>query len=177
MKISNIQTSFPTALRFYPLLGAILLTAVLSGCGFQLRSTVELPQQLSPIMIQGIAEQDDLKMELEKLLDAGSLHFVDKAEDAATLLKISDREKSRRVLSVDSRGRAAEYALRDSLSFSLTDAKGKLLAQQQSVTVLRSYTHSAEQVLGKQYEEAALREEMTRDLAAQILSRLKAALD
>lgn len=176
MQVLKIHNRSGIFARQNLLLAMLLLILALSSCGFQLRKPLELPPQLSPILIQGIDQYDDLSVELKKLLSVGSQSFTDRPKQAASRLQISLRNKSRRIVSVDSRGKAAEYVLQESLEFSLIDGQGKILVQRQSINVQRSYIHSNEQLLGKQHEQSDLRAEMSRDLAHQILIRLKAAL-
>jgi LPS-assembly lipoprotein len=152
----------------------MLLAMLLSACGFQLRGSVELPTHLSPMLVDGPSQQDPLREELAGLLENGGLSLTDDARSAASRLRILGQESRRRVLSVDNRGKAAEYLLQQEVRFTLLDKGGEAVIPEQSLSVERSYVHSVDQVLGKQNEQAMLREEMRRDLAGRILTRLRA---
>ncbi len=156
-----------------PILISVLL---LSGCGFQLRGGVSLPASLSPVHIQGIGQQDALHRELTQLIRYGDLETTDHRQQAGSVLLISHRSSDRRVLSVDGNGKVAEYELHEGVRFTLLDGKGRTLVESQPVDTLTTYLNSETEVLGKQQEEQQLRDDIRRDLAAQIMRRLQAQM-
>jgi len=162
--------------RSIALLPLLLLLTLLQGCGFQLRGAAKLPAEIGPVLIHGLPAQDTLYRELSQLLGEGAVGVTREQAQAGSLLRILKRNSHRRVLSVDSHGKVAEYELAESAEFDLVDAKRKGLVPPQTVLVVRSYTNTEQQVLGKEQEEAMIREEMRRDLAGQIIRRIEAGL-
>ena len=158
-------------------LGILLVfTLLASGCGFQLRGSVELPSSISPISIEGLGQYDELRRELTTLLRFSNIQIAEESDTASTRLHISHRASDRRVMSVDGNGNVAEYELHEGARFALLDRKGKHLVAEQPVNALMTYNNSETEVLGKSQEEGALRKDMQRDLASQILRRLQAQL-
>jgi len=151
------------------LIGLLLL----GGCGFHLRGAVVLPQNMSSTVIVG-ASGSELYYEIENaLLNAGGTVAV--SVDASTsVLTIHSQQISRRVLSVDSLGRDAEYELELKLLFSLRDAQGTVLADHEKATVSRDFSFDPDNVLAKNEEEATLRSDMLRQGVAQMMRRLQA---
>jgi LPS-assembly lipoprotein len=70
----------------------------------------------------------------------------------------------------------AEYELHEGTSFELVSANGDSLVPPQEISSLMTYLNPETEVLGKQQEEEALRDDMRRDLANKIMRRLQAQL-
>lgn len=161
-----------------PLRWALLCAALLalSACGFQLRGQADLPSDISPVFVQGLGEYDPIRRELTAQLGFSDIEITETKAEAGSVLKISARQSEKRVLSVDSHGKVAEYELHESLKFALHDAKGEQLLPEQRVALNRDYINTGEQELGKQEEEQMLRQDMRRDLASEIMRRMQIGL-
>lgn len=156
-------------LRFLLVLACISL---LSGCGFHLRGAVALPEVMARTYVEGGAGSD-LYYELENALVNAGAEVVESTEAASAVLILHKQRLERRVLSVDSQGRAAEYELTLQLAFSLKDSKGLILADNERLSVVRDYSFDPDNVLAKGDEEAALRREMNRFAVSQMMRRLQ----
>ncbi|MCB1761017.1 MAG: hypothetical protein KDI68_14700 [Gammaproteobacteria bacterium] len=159
----------------------LLLLALLQGCGFHLRGTQEgsrfaLPAGTGPVYIQGLARGDYLRLQLEERLITSDAGMAAAAEQGKSRLRIGSRVSDRRVLAVDSSGKVIEYELRESLSFSLSDAGGAMRVPEQSITLIQSYINPETEVLGGAQEEQRLRQDMWQRMADQIMRRLAAQL-
>lgn len=158
-------------------LALLLLTlSLLQGCGFQLRGSVALPSSIGPVYIQGLGEYDELRRELAQILSFSDIPLTAGPKGAASTLKIDNRSSDRRVMSVDGNGKVAEYELHEGARFALIAADGTALVEPQMVNTITTYLNAETQVLGKQQEEGALRKDLRRDLASQIMRRLQAQL-
>ena len=60
----------------------LIITVISSGCGFQLRGKVELPEGVEPLFIGGIASSDQLAIELRNLLSAYGVALTEDATEA-----------------------------------------------------------------------------------------------
>jgi len=151
----------------------ILLVLTLAGCGFQLRGQVEVPRELERIHITGLNQDSDLYRLLRNYLESGGVDVQDEAGDAAvmSLTRFSQRKE---ILVIGTDGRVREYRLISSIDMSLKDREGAPLINSQSIGVFRDFQYDPDDVLGKAEEERILREEMTRELAQQIIARLTA---
>ncbi len=142
---------------------------LLSACGFQLRGKIELSEQFERIYLQHQIK-DPLYTALRQQLELNQLEIVSTPDRASIILQLHPMEVSR--LAVAIRGKEVkenEVSIR--ATFQLVAISGKTI-QRQSLLVRRRYGFDNAQVLGAANEEAILIEEMSQDLARQILRRL-----
>lgn len=158
-----------------------LLSFFIISCGFHLRGNQDLSAVLSEVQIQGISQHSELGRELIRTLTTANVNVADESE---TLLKVTQDSFSKRVLSLDSAGRANQYELSYQLSFSLvkkeksesdgSDSKKRVvdLIPAQSITKKREYLFDANLVLAKVDEEVRLNDDMRQAAMLQLVRRL-----
>jgi LPS-assembly lipoprotein len=164
--------SYPV-LRSFALV-SFLLSLGLSGCGFHLRGSLDLPPSFSSVYVQGGNPYGELVTELRRALAGTGTRLVDRPEDAQAVLTLLGEDLNRRVLAVGSTGKAREYGLRLQVQFQATTPQGEVLVSPQSIYAVRDYSFDPTQVLGTADQETFLRREMVRDAVQQILLRLRA---
>ncbi|MBE9563976.1 MAG: hypothetical protein IMF17_01940 [Proteobacteria bacterium] len=159
------------------LLLALVLTV--SACGFQLRGSLDISKDLSPILIEKNSVFE-LSREIKALLGANDIKTVD-SEDSAqamgtgtvnTRLSLIRESKSRRVLSVDGNGRAKEYLLKYTVNYSIKIKQSKQITE--TISVQRSLLFDPDAVLAVVNETEVLYKDMRRDVARLILLKLQA---
>lgn len=150
-----------------------LLMLQLAACGFHLRGPVALPEMMQKTYIQG-GVGSELYYAVENALENAGSQVVDSAASASAVLSLNNQRIDRRVISVDTQGRAAEYELSLQVVFSLRDSAGRNIADREQVSVVRDYSFDPNNVLAKDQEEAALRGEMMRYAVSQMMRRLQA---
>jgi LPS-assembly lipoprotein len=143
---------------------------LLAGCGFHLRGAVELPPALSEVMVKGA--NTDIAPDLRRAMKNAGVQVVD---SASMVLQLRAEKYGKRVLSVDTLGRAQEYGLSYTVRFSLKDKKGTAWIPEEPVTQNRDLRFDANAVLGTANEETLLKTEMRRDAVFQILRQLQYA--
>lgn len=155
----------------------LLVTCYLSllSCGFHLRGAVELPSAMERTYIVG-AGDSSLYYELESALLAAGAQVVKTPEAATAILTIHGEDYRRRVLSVDTAGRASEYELRLHIVYSLREPDGKMLAMRDEVVQLRDYRFDPDNVLASGGQEEILQSEMRRSAVRQLLRRLQSRI-
>lgn len=153
----------------------LLVPVLLSGCGFQLRGAHQLPQAMQSTYIDTPASQknSELIRVLKRRLKANNINLLGKASADAVTLKLGKEQRTRRAVAVDSRGKAREYTLTYSISFSLSSVSADLEMPEQSIRVERDFLFDTQDVLGNSREEAQLYNEMQQDAARLILLRLQ----
>jgi len=155
------------------------LAVMLSACGFQLRGSAALPAAMQHILLSGISRYSDFGREMRRALEADGVQLVDTEEQATAELQILEDKVFKRVLSVQasgaSTGKVEEYELHQRLQFRLLDPGGAVLIDTQTLEVTRDYLFDKNDPLGKSSEEAAIRDEMRRDLLQLMMLRLQAA--
>lgn len=149
---------------------------LLPACGFHLRGeTAALSEQHTPTFIGGLAKFHPLHRELAKQLTRAGNQMAVTRQDAQSLIIISDYKQKKRVLSLDSRNKAVEHEIEESLDFKVIDNRGKLLMAKQHLRTLRIIPEAIA-IASRNREERQLREDMRKELADRIIQRLAAQL-
>jgi LPS-assembly lipoprotein len=155
----------------------VILIGLLQGCGFKLRGSVELSSNLSPIYLQQNSVFE-LGREIKSLLISNKIDLVEDENRSKAQLVLVNEAKTRRVLSVDSDGRAREYLLSYNVTFSIkiNSAKGVTgeQAAEDHVLISRSLLFDPDAVLAVANESEILYKDMRRDAARLILLKLQA---
>tara|TARA_B100001059_G_scaffold30814_2_gene24994 strand:+ start:1315 stop:1848 length:534 start_codon:yes stop_codon:yes gene_type:complete len=149
------------------------------GCGFQLKGsdTENGEAQLDGMAIQLISSRSrsELTREVSRALTAIGLVLVTDAEQEALLvLTLQPEQFSQRNVSLTAQARAAELELTLAADFTLVQPERDRIDARATVT--RQMLNDPRNVVGKTEEIRLLREEMRRDLAAQIARRLSHSL-
>ena len=149
------------------------------GCGFQLKGsdTENGEAQLDGMTIQLISSRSrsELTREVSRALTAIGLVLVTDAEQEALLvLTLQPEQFSQRNVSLTAQARAAELELTLAADFTIVQPERDRIDARATVT--RQMLNDPRNVVGKTEEIRILREEMRRDLAAQIARRLSHSL-
>ncbi len=157
------------------LLLAGCLAVCLSACGFQLRGSAALPEEMAVTFIKSGRPYGSL---IDDFIEALRTHHVKVTEDrseATAVLEIIDDEQDKAVLSVNSSGKVLEYQLRQSIRFAVTTSDNLPLLEPQHVTMTRDYLYSSTDVLSKEREEIVVRRALQRELVNLAMLRITAA--
>ena len=157
------------------------LSFLIISCGFHLRGNQDLSLVLPEVKIVGVNQHSELGRELIGALNNSKVTVLD---ESATVLKITLNNLSKRVLSLDSAGRANQYELSYKLSFSLQkmmqsdgDKPQRIdLIAAQNINEKREYLFDANFVLATSDEESRLNNDMRQAAILQLLRRLKFSL-
>jgi len=158
----------------------MLAATLLAGCGFHLAGNRPLPPQLQSVYVELIdpyhVTAPPLQTSLQVRLTRAGATLKSSADDAESVLRLSDLAEGREVLSIGPTGQAIEYRLLTRVTYSLRKKNGQVLIDPQSLTVSRDYSFSAQQILPKEVEETRLRGYIQDSLAEQLLLRVESAL-
>jgi outer membrane lipopolysaccharide assembly protein LptE/RlpB len=175
----------------------LMLAISLYACGFQLRGSINLSEDMSPIYI----EQNSvfgLAREIKSLLASNGIKVVENAKQSKAQLTLLNEEKTRRVLSVDGSGQAREYLIMYKVNFAIntkhTEISGTektatknsegVISQssisldsisQDSISLSRTWLFDVDAVLAVTNEAELLYNDMQREAARLILLKLNAA--
>lgn len=154
------------------LAGALLLA--LEACGFGLRGgDTEAMAEPGLVYIDSPPRYQELVLLLEQTFTADNQTLVGHARQADRIVHIEDENIERRVLALTDTGQPAEYQLRYSLTYRITDAEGRALVNPQNIVLLRDYGFDPSRLLSQSAEEAALLDEMRQETADIIAQRLR----
>ena len=165
-----------------------LVGLLIVSCGFHLRGNQDISDVLPEIKTQGINKHSDFGRELYRTLTAAKVNILDESN---TVLIIKQNNVSKRVLSVDSAGRANQYELNYELRFSLMEIiqgeslkygnskqlnKFVDLVPEQTIHEKREYLFDADLILAKADEENRLISDMRQSVILQLVRRLSFSL-
>lgn len=175
-----------TSMKKINLIILFLLSSLMISCGFHLRGNQDLSAVLPEVQLQGESQHSELGRELVRSLTSAK---VDVLSEADTVLVVSRNAFSKRVLSLDSAGRANQYELSYQLSFSLVkkiqsekkvqgNDKQKIvdLIPAQTISEKREYLFDSNLVLAKADEEKQLNRAMLQSAMLQLMRRLSFSL-
>lgn len=151
---------------------AVILAAVLAGCGFHLRGTASgsLPYKTMYIALPETAE---VNVWLQRYIKAsGSTEIVDDAKSADAIFQQLADSRLKSILSVNAQGRVRSYRLQLTYTFRVVNAKGQILVPNNELSLSRDITYDDSNVLAKDLEEGLLWRDMNNDLVNQIMRRL-----
>ena len=161
-------------MRILSLFSALVLSAALTACGFELRHAAELPPGLSKIQI--LADKY-MYNDAEVFLQGSNAELVSERSQAQVILTMSNPRYERRVLSVDPKtGNEREFELAYTVDVVATGAQGQVMLKPQTLSARRDYVYDPAALLGSGYEETQLVTDMRRDVVQQALYRLRAAV-
>jgi len=158
--------------------GALLsgfAVAGLSGCGFQLRQSADLPFQS---LFLNLPRQSALGSDLLKnLAGQTNLKVFTEAKDLATsqvVLEVLSEVRERVVVGLNASGQVRELQLRLKVKFRLRTPQGKNLIPEVELQQQRDLSFLELAALSKEIEEGMMYRDMQVDIVQQILRRLAA---
>lgn len=151
---------------------ALLLAALVAGCGFHLRGTGsgKLPYKTMHIALPETAE---VRIWLERYIKGGgNTEIVADARLAEAVFQQLEDNRQKTILSVNAQGRVREYRLQLSYRFRVVNGKGQEIVGPNEVALSRDISFDDSNVLAKDIEEGLLWRDMNNDLVNQVMRRL-----
>ena len=155
----------------------LLVSIVLTGCGFYMRGTGEIneklpPEQLKVIHVDGDNRTDIYRMVTTRLRQSG-VKLVPSADDVVTL-KLENISVANSVASRDSHAQVVEYLMLFNTDYTVTLPKQS--PQKFSARFSRVFLNKSAQALASTREQDQLRSEMERQTADLIILQLSRVL-
>ena len=151
----------------------MLLTLLLTACGYHLRGEAVMP--FKTIYISASNPNSALVKELRKDLKTNKTEVVNKPDKADIILNISLEQPDMVILSLDATGLVNEYQLRYRVSLRAYDNQQREWLPASELMLTRDLICDNSQILAMSSEEALLFQNMSSDMAQQILRRLSHA--
>jgi len=151
---------------------AALTLSLLSACGWQLRGSEGLPDNLQTLHFSATDSDSDLALALVKTLQNYQIKLNDSAEGHYALRLLKESE-DKRVASLSIDALANEYELTMKAVYSIRNATGENILPKALATVTRTFEHDPNDALSKSEEERLLKREMQADLIRQIIRQLR----
>jgi LPS-assembly lipoprotein len=153
----------------------LLIMALLVGCGYHIRGSIEIPEVLKNMYVFGASEP--LQGELLSILKASKGKIVGSPNDAGVVVKVLREDMRNRVLTIGSTGKSSESELEYYLRFQLFDSKENALMDEQLIEISREFFNDQTAVLAKGNEEQLIRNEIYKQVARMILARAQIAVE
>lgn len=150
---------------------AAIPAVLAAGCGFQLRRVDGVP--FSSVYVD--APPGSMVAQRIRTSLAASQHtrLAATADAAEAVLKLSEEERSKTILSLSGAGRVTEYRLGLRLTYSVSGPTGHPWAAAETIELGREMTYDDSQLLAKAAEEQLLYRDMEDNAALRILRRLQ----
>ncbi len=150
-----------------------LLALALSGCGFQLRGTADLPFKT---IYMPPANQPGVALDLRRNIQAGTrTTVVDDPKLAEAVLEFTQESREKVILTIAATGRVREFELQYRVSFRVHDNKGGEFLPSNTVFLKRAVIFNDTDILAKEREDQQIYRSMESDAVQQIMRRLEAA--
>lgn len=150
----------------------VLLSLVISACGFQLRGLTDIPDALKSVYLSSDKSSSTLPI-LKRLMQSNSIRVEKGPISAPYHLTILKEEHQRRSVSLSSTAETEEYELRSTVIFQVINSAGEMVITPTKVYTERTYRFDEDSVNAKAAEEYLIRKEMYNNLAQQIIRRYR----
>ncbi|MDN0083833.1 LPS assembly lipoprotein LptE [Crenobacter sp. SG2305] len=153
------------------LIGLLLLSLVLSACGFHLKGLGANNRPL-PFASVFLDAQGNIAGPLSLALKrTPNLTVTKDAKSAEAVMTVVDQNASKEIQTINSGGKINEYLMIYRVTARVT-LKGEQIGPDMTTVVRRSMSYSDNTILGKDQEEALLWNDMYNDAADQLVRRL-----
>lgn len=150
---------------------AVAALVGLSGCGFKARG-LDLGLGFKTIAVQG---NQAVTNEVRRLLQAQTnTTMTDKSIEAEIVLIVISQNLEQSAIAFNSAGRPREIQLRTRVVYRITDRFGVELVPPQELSQSRDISVSESEALALKNAEEFMRSDMNRDIAQQLVRRLRA---
>ncbi|MHB1085123.1 MAG: LPS-assembly lipoprotein LptE [Thiobacillus sp.] len=150
---------------------AAIPAALVAGCGFQLR---RLDGLLFSSLYIAAPPGSAVAQSLRNLLAANKkTRLTATAGEAEAVLKLTQEDRKKAILSLSGAGRVTEYRLSLHLRYTVIDKHESALAEPELIELSRDMTYDDALLLAKGAEEQLLYRDMEESAARRILRRLQ----
>lgn len=143
-----------------------------AGCGFQLRRTDSIP--FASLYVDAPSGSVVAQRIRNNLARNKKTHLAPSANEAEAILRLSQVEHTKVILSLSGAGRVTEYRLGLRLTYSVLGKAGRNLVAPEVIELGRDITYDDTKVLAKGAEEQLLYRDMDENAAQRIVRRLQA---
>lgn len=157
-------------LRFLSWLSLFAIGLLLTGCGFQPRGLVSVPEALQTVTLIGNSSSQ-VYQTLERRLRGFGIDVVDDSQTTRYQIKLYSEGFNRRAASLNTRGKTEEYELRAGLRFEILAAAQRSITGILDISSERTYSYDENNLNAMQAEEELLRRELRDNLAGQVIRR------
>lgn len=148
----------------------LLLTCLLSSCGFQLRGHHILPNELQTLTLTSVDQYNALTRTVKKHLILNQVNLVNHSDEAIPQLHLLKDQLDRRTLSLFNNGQVAEYEIIYTVKYQIIYTDG--VVKDYVFELSRDYQDDPDLALAKSRELNLLLSEMRQEAADRILRNM-----
>jgi len=156
----------------YARLVLIIVTLMLSACGFQLRGKVQLPPEMSQTRLIIDDEYSIFARRVRVLLEQAGVQFVARNK-ATALLEIPSSEVVTEVLTIGDNARVREYRVSHTVRFRVTGSDDSEIIPLQTIRQTREISFDEQQILSVSRELEYVKEDLANTISRLLVSRLE----
>ena len=153
----------------------MLVLFFLSGCGYHLRGSLDMPESLKNVYVTGASAV--FQTEMAAMMKASKGKLASNSSEAGIVVKISKEDMHIRVLSIGTTGKSTESELDYYLRFQFFDKKDNPLMEEQTIELAREFFNDQTAILAKTGEEQLIRSEIYKQAARMLMARAKVAIE
>lgn len=150
----------------------LMMTLLLSACGFHLRGMIDVPSWLNNVAIISENEDRQLTSILKTQLEGYKIEVNADPAQAQYWLVIKRSAVQQQIISVGASTNPRQYILILTVEFMLETRKGQVIKTTKTINVTRQLTINNDRILGSTDEETILIGEMKQDAVVQIINQL-----
>jgi len=158
---------------FYSSFIVLLCTVLIACSGWHLRGHVALSEKLRLLAIAPDNPYDPLQQELRDVLYLNDVNVVSIAAKPTAILQLENEHFTITELVIDRAGQPTENKLHYTITLTVVDSKGDILAKKQTVNVERYLRYNPNYLLSSQEEEKLVEKAMRKDVVNQMMRRLE----
>jgi len=151
----------------------LVVTLLLTACGFHLRGQAGMPFQT--LYLDAANPSTTFIAELRSNLEANNVKLVNAPDKADVILNIVSELPDKQILTLGGSGRVNEFQLRYKVSLRAYDLKDQEWIPAEEMMLRRDFSYDDTKILAKEQEEALLFQSMRTDMVQQIVRRLSRA--
>lgn len=153
---------------------SILMTVMITSCGWHLRGSGQAVNNISSVHISGPDKKSDFYRTLSRSLKASKVIITGSHTEAKYRIVATKLRSERRTATVSSSARVSEYQLTELVDVTIFAADGRQLMPKTTMSTERFFDFDENDVQSKNDEAELLKKEMINDLAQQVIRRLNA---
>ena len=158
----------------WTLINLIGLSLLLTACGWQLRNAQLLPDSIGSVYLSSKQSHSSLVKELSQAIDQFGVQVASSSSQAEQSFMIVDYKQSRRISTLNSSARVAEYQLDERVDYLILDSNGKPLAPLATASAQKTYEFDENDILGSTNEQQRVKQRLHEAIARQMLTHLNA---
>lgn len=159
-------------MKIFSLIFVILSTCLLTSCGFELRSNIDLPPELKKIYVDSATPYGKFEKYLKNILSDSNIDIVDSPDQSHYILRIDMHQVVENNAAVSVNTVTRSYTINYTVQYSLVH-NGITVLPNQTVSISQGYLSSSTQLSSASDNQLEGTIESLQHLAAdQIMSRL-----